>query len=85
MLDAKWDSATMVLADPSSAGASYIDVSDPSRPAAGVSEAAVAAAGLITTGNSSATGVSDATLGSDGSGATESSGASASSNDSASP
>ena len=55
-LDAKWDSATMVLADPSSAGATYIDVSDPARPAAGVSEAAVAAAGLITTGSSSAAG-----------------------------
>jgi cell division protein FtsQ len=55
-LDAKWDSATTVLADPSSAGASYLDVSDPSRPAAGVSQAAVAAAGLITTGSANAVG-----------------------------
>jgi cell division protein FtsQ len=49
-LGAKWASATAVLAAPSSAGASYIDVTDPSRPAAGVSEQAVTAAGLATTG-----------------------------------
>lgn len=34
-LRAKWASATAVLADPSSAGAAYIDVTDPVRPAAG--------------------------------------------------
>jgi cell division protein FtsQ len=34
-LRAKWESATAVLADPGSAGATYIDVSDPRRPAAG--------------------------------------------------
>jgi cell division protein FtsQ len=45
-LDAKWTAATEVLADPSSAGAIYIDVTDPSRPAAGASPQAVAAAGL---------------------------------------
>ena len=49
-LDAKWLAASEVLGDPSSAGASYIDVTDPSRPAAGVSPAAVAAAGLATAG-----------------------------------
>ena len=32
---AKWVAATEVLGDPGSAGAAYIDVSDPSRPAAG--------------------------------------------------
>jgi cell division protein FtsQ len=32
---AKWNSALAVLATPSSAGAAYIDVTDPSRPAAG--------------------------------------------------
>ena len=32
---AKWHPATAVLADPSSAGAAYIDVTDPVRPAAG--------------------------------------------------
>ena len=44
--DAKWAAATEVLADPTSAGAMYIDVTDPSRPAAGSSPQAVAAAGL---------------------------------------
>jgi cell division protein FtsQ len=34
-LSAKWVAATEVLADPGSAGAAYIDVSDPARPAAG--------------------------------------------------
>jgi cell division protein FtsQ len=33
---AKWQAATAVLADPGSAGAVYIDVTDPERPAAGV-------------------------------------------------
>jgi cell division protein FtsQ len=45
-LDAKWIAATEVLADPSSAGAIYVDVSDPSRAVAGASPQAVAAAGL---------------------------------------
>jgi cell division protein FtsQ len=35
-LSAKWTAASEVLADPSSAGAAYIDVSDPHRPAAGI-------------------------------------------------
>lgn len=47
-LDAKWSAATEVLADSSSAGATYIDVTDPSRPAAGASPAAVIAGGLAT-------------------------------------
>jgi cell division protein FtsQ len=51
--DAKWTAATEVLADQSSAGASYIDVTDPERPAAGVGAGAVAAAGLATTGTAS--------------------------------
>jgi cell division protein FtsQ len=58
-LDAKWTAATAVLADPSSAGASYIDVTDPSRPAAGASPQAVAAAGLATSPTDSATSGSD--------------------------
>jgi cell division protein FtsQ len=64
-LDAKWTAATEVLADPTSAGASYIDVTNPSRPAAGASPAAVAAAGLspgptstTTSGTASASGSS---------------------------
>jgi cell division protein FtsQ len=48
---AKWVAATEVLADPTSAGAAYIDVTDPARPAAGVNEQAVAAAGLVTSGS----------------------------------
>lgn len=42
-LRAKWIAATGVLADPGSAGAAYIDVTDPERPAAG------AGAGAATT------------------------------------
>lgn len=55
-LAAKWVAATEVLAAPGSADAAYIDVSDPGRPAAGVSAAALAAAGLATgaSANSSA-------------------------------
>jgi cell division protein FtsQ len=34
-IDAKWTALAAVLADPSSAGAVYVDVSDPDRPAAG--------------------------------------------------
>jgi cell division protein FtsQ len=48
-LGAKWVAATAVLADPSSAGSTYIDVTDPTRPVAGVSAQAVAAAGLAST------------------------------------
>jgi cell division protein FtsQ len=55
-LAAKWLSATEVLADPSSADATYIDVTDPARPAAGVSEQAVAAAGLATPGSQATSG-----------------------------
>jgi cell division protein FtsQ len=55
-LDAKWVAATEVLADPSSAGATYIDVTDPARSAAGVSEQAVTAAGLATSGTAGASG-----------------------------
>lgn len=62
-LGAKWTAATEVLADPTSAGAVYIDVTDPARPAAGASPAAVAAAGLAT-GGSGATGSAVQTAGS---------------------
>jgi hypothetical protein len=34
-LEAKWASATLVLADSGSNGAVYIDVTDPNRPVAG--------------------------------------------------
>ena len=39
LLHAKWVAATAVLAAPTSAGATYIDVTDPARPAAGVGAA----------------------------------------------
>jgi cell division protein FtsQ len=66
-LDAKWTAATEVLADSSSAGALYIDVTDPSRPAAGASPQAVAAAGLSPGPASSTTSPSSSTSGSSGS------------------
>ncbi len=50
---AKWLAAARVLADPSSAGASYVDVRLPERPAAGS-----AAAGGLATGDSTSTQVS---------------------------
>lgn len=43
-LAAKWTALIAVLADPGSEGASYIDVSDPSHPAAGGGSAAAASA-----------------------------------------
>jgi cell division protein FtsQ len=42
---AKWAAVTAVLADPGSAGAAYIDVNDPERPAAGSSAPASTAGG----------------------------------------
>jgi cell division protein FtsQ len=60
-LDAKWIAATEVLADPSSAGALYVDVSDPSRPVAGSSPEAVAAAGLAPSATGAATGSTSST------------------------
>jgi hypothetical protein len=50
-LAAKWAAALAVLADSKSAGASYIDVSDPGRPAAGTA----APSGSSTTSGSAAT------------------------------
>jgi cell division protein FtsQ len=44
-LEAKWLSAEAVLADPGSAGAQYIDVTDPQRPAAGAQPSAAGPAG----------------------------------------
>ena len=44
-LGSKWASVTEVLADPGSAGATYIDVSDPARPAAGAGSSANSSGG----------------------------------------
>jgi cell division protein FtsQ len=54
-LAAKWAAATAVLADPGSAGALYIDVTDPERPAAG----AGAAASSDSSASASSSGVAD--------------------------
>jgi cell division protein FtsQ len=54
-LGAKWAAATEVLANPGSAGAVYIDVTDPSRPAAGAGSDTNTTAGSSTT-TASATG-----------------------------
>jgi cell division protein FtsQ len=58
---AKWSAAVAVLAAPASAGASYIDVSDPAMPAAGVGAEALAAAGLATSGSQTASSGSQGT------------------------
>jgi cell division septal protein FtsQ len=62
-LAAKWSAAAAVLADPDSAGADYIDVTVPSRPAAGAgsdtsasAHASTAAPSLGSTGSPAATG-----------------------------
>jgi cell division protein FtsQ len=49
-LTAKWIAAADVLADPGSADASYIDVTDPARPAAGSGNDPAGATGATTTG-----------------------------------
>ena len=56
LLHAKWVAATAVLATPTSAGATYIDVTDPARPAAGVGPQALTAAGLATTASQTSAG-----------------------------
>jgi cell division protein FtsQ len=49
-LPAKWAAVTEVLASSSSAGAQYIDVTDPARPAAGTGSDSVTASGGSSTG-----------------------------------
>jgi cell division septal protein FtsQ len=50
LLHAKWDAAAAVLANPGSRGASYIDLTVPSRPAAQVADAATSNAAATATG-----------------------------------
>jgi cell division protein FtsQ len=59
---AKWLSAARVLADPSSAGATYVDVRAPERPAAGTTAAGGLAGGDTPTGQASATDATSAAL-----------------------
>ncbi len=56
-LEAKWLAADAVLADSGSAGASYIDVSDPERPAAGA--ASGSSVGSAPSGASATSGVAE--------------------------
>jgi cell division protein FtsQ len=72
-LNAKWAAATEVLADPGSAGAAYVDVTDPARPAAGAG-AAAAGAGAASASTSGATASTSGAAGSS-TGATASTGA----------
>ncbi len=84
-LGAKWEAAAQVLADPSSSGAAYVDVTDPARPAAGAGSAPATTSPATTSPAttspattspaatspaSGATGSSPATMGSSGSGST---------------
>ena len=61
-LAAKWDAVTAVLAAPSSAGADYIDVSDPARPVAGIgtdgdaATTSTSATSTVSSGGTSTTG-----------------------------
>ncbi len=52
----KWDAAVAVLQNSQSAGAAYIDVSDPNRPAAGAAVTATQAAALGLTSGAATTG-----------------------------
>ena len=61
-LSAKWAAATAVLASSSSSGADYIDVTDASRPAAGVGADAGSSSSAVTAGGSG-TGTSAAATG----------------------
>ncbi len=58
-LTAKWAAVAAVLADPSSSGADYIDVTDPARPAAGASLDSAGSSGAP----SAQTGVASSTSG----------------------
>jgi cell division protein FtsQ len=81
-LSAKWAAVTEVLASSSSAGAQYIDVTDPARPAAGTgsdsaspgsasaSSGASAGSGSVVTGSASASGAGTGTTAAGATGST---------------
>jgi cell division protein FtsQ len=54
-LEAKWAAVAAVLSDSASAGALYIDVTDPQRPAAGAGSSAPSGTSTSTSGGSAAT------------------------------
>lgn len=62
-LTQKWEAAVAVLQNKDSVGASYIDVTDPERPAAGagVSPSQASALGLASPGTTTTTGATEAT------------------------
>jgi hypothetical protein len=59
---AKWDAAAAVLADPSSRGASYIDLRLPSRPVAQVADPQTSPTATAAAGGSAATPTNAATV-----------------------
>jgi cell division protein FtsQ len=69
-LAAKWTAATAVLGDSGSAGAAYIDVTEPARPAAGVTPARSGVASGAGAAAASASGISSATAAGTGTAAT---------------
>jgi cell division protein FtsQ len=71
LLGSKWTAAADVLADPGSAGASYIDVVDPARPAAGSSSGTSSGSGA-----SAGSGASTSPTGATGASPTAATGAS---------
>ncbi len=89
---AKWLAAARVLADPSSTGATYVDVGAPERPAAGTTAAGGLAGGNTASGQTSTTDATSAALAnvlaeaiSGGSGTASATGAAAGSSAIASP
>jgi cell division septal protein FtsQ len=69
-LAAKWTAAAEVLADPGSAGAVYLDVTDPSRPAAGSASDGTTASGSATSTPATAGGSASSTAATGGGSAT---------------
>jgi cell division septal protein FtsQ len=63
-LRAKWLAASAVLADPGSAGAMYVDVTDPVRPAAGAGSATASAGGSAGASTAPSAGASSGSTGS---------------------
>lgn len=84
-LAAKWSSALAVLGNPGSHGAQYIDVSDPRRPAAGVSTPGAASAAALSSASSGTASSASSTSSSFASSASSTSSSSAASSTAATP
>jgi cell division protein FtsQ len=87
LVHAKWDSLARVLADPTSTGASYVDVRVPAHPAAGFPAGVTppAAAEAAQTGSAESSGAPESTVGSLAAGLTPGGGEAASKPESTSP